>query len=224
MSETKTISWNPHPDNFRGDIAATLAMTTGEWEEVGAKFSRLDEDDGDNVELASATLGIGGEQIPFGVLTYGEDSTYLLLDCQREEISAAVRLVLDRLIAFRMLSRDRILDHGFPAKSARRVNSENGGENPRAARRKRKALARTKKGLKGNRLGAAHAKNLKGKVVALDGNSGYVVVRPVDGSKEFAVPRHQIKSRANKGLAVGSDVVVSKSSKPVRWVPDRSKV
>jgi CspA family cold shock protein len=114
MNSPTLISWNDKPQNFVGDIAATVALDANRWRQNGAEFSLIDNGDGEEVAIANALVqtGIGG--IEFGVLDYGDDTTYLLVPATGDEKVPLIAAVLDALLQLGLLSSADILDERSP--------------------------------------------------------------------------------------------------------------
>jgi DNA-binding CsgD family transcriptional regulator len=73
------ITWIPDADHFDANPAATVALDRARWEALGATFTEVDDGDDETPGLAVGWTAADGVEVEFGVLDYGEDSTFLLV-------------------------------------------------------------------------------------------------------------------------------------------------
>jgi hypothetical protein len=86
-----SITWLSGVERFDANPTATVAVDRGRWETLGATFVEVDDGDDERPGLAAGQVG----GLDFGVLDYGEDETFLLVEEETEASHAGV-LVLDR--------------------------------------------------------------------------------------------------------------------------------
>lgn len=94
------VKWLSPADLIKAqsDFAAT-AMTTGEdWERSGAKFSTIDDGEGEMVRSASGVCATSVGGIAFRVWDYGDEPvTYLLVEGELSERPALAELVVTQM-------------------------------------------------------------------------------------------------------------------------------
>lgn len=73
------IAWDAPGRSLAANPGATLALDRHAWERLGARFSAVDDGQGERPNLATGSMSTSGGPVPFGVLDYGESTTYLLV-------------------------------------------------------------------------------------------------------------------------------------------------
>jgi DNA-binding CsgD family transcriptional regulator len=96
--DTDLIAWDDEPRELAADPAATLSVDRVRWEKAGANFASYVDDIGGSTAIATATTRGLGEEVLFGVLDYGETTSYLLVSGSYEEHGNSVDAVLQALI------------------------------------------------------------------------------------------------------------------------------
>jgi hypothetical protein len=85
------IRWNPSVDRFDANPAATVALDRAAWEQHGALFAERDDGDDERVGLAVGEIVTPRGPFHFGVLDYGEDTTFVLVPGRdRAAVDAAI--------------------------------------------------------------------------------------------------------------------------------------
>jgi cold shock CspA family protein len=79
MSPTAQIEWSIDTDLSGADPTVALCVNRRDWEVLGARFHAIDDGQGEQPLLASATVETRLGPVSLGVLDYGGDSTYLLI-------------------------------------------------------------------------------------------------------------------------------------------------
>lgn len=210
MSDPNPVSWQEQPDEFRGDIGATVALDAKRWTAAGAAFSAIDDGDGETVGLARAKIATRSGDIDFGILDYGEQSTFILVAADAQRMAQQVRVVLETLTNVGVLAPDEVLDESSPSEES--IDIANAPEivdadvsapsvHPPTERKARKPRGRGRKQIRNYKI--KRAKSLHGKIVSFDEATGFAVVRPADGSPEVAVHRSKIRATSKKKLKAG---------------------
>jgi DNA-binding CsgD family transcriptional regulator len=88
------ITWIPGADHFDANPAATVALDRARWEALGATFTEVDDGDDENPGLALGWTVVDGVEVEFGVLDYGEDSTFLLVPGRDGPATDSVRSLI----------------------------------------------------------------------------------------------------------------------------------
>ena len=96
--DTHLIVWDDEPREIAADPAATLMVDRVRWENAGASFASYVDDIGGSTAIATATTRGLGEEVLFGVLDYGETTSYLLVSGSYREHGNSVNAVLQALI------------------------------------------------------------------------------------------------------------------------------
>jgi hypothetical protein len=88
-----TLIWNPDATRFDGNPAATVALDRDAWQRLGATFTEIDDGDDETPGLAVGRVN----ELPFGVLDYGEGETFLLVPSDAPSAAASAPILLDAL-------------------------------------------------------------------------------------------------------------------------------
>ena len=97
VSRIPSITWHEPGGRVAADPGATLALDRTAWERLGARFAPVDDGQGENPGLATASLSTKEGPVTVGVLDYGESITYLLVPGARDERPTTTAQVLQAL-------------------------------------------------------------------------------------------------------------------------------
>jgi transcriptional antiterminator NusG len=122
--ETKLITWDPAAQDVAADPAATLALSRGQWEALGAHFEPTEDVLGGTARIATGVVQ-ANEPVRFAVLDHDAETTFLLVEGSYLEHDEQVTVVLQALVAEHLVAADQILER-LPAGDER-------GENPLVA-------------------------------------------------------------------------------------------
>lgn len=244
MTSPELISWSERPEDFAGDIAATVARDADDWQRTGATFSSIEDRDSGAVAVASALVQTEFGQVEFGVLDYGDDATYLLVPATGKDRDPLAAAILEALLQLEVLSPDDILDERSPreyrASLEARVTAlerwagmelqttqdapdaiEGIVDSPAAVPQSLRAATglRTEGRERATSEHETHRKvgTVTGTVKWFSDDKGYGFITPDDGSKDVFVHQSDIQGKRKKSLAVGAKVTFKTS------VSDRSK-
>jgi cold shock CspA family protein len=115
MNESQyRVEWMEDPEEFRGDISATVSVEGHHWREIGAQFSSVEDEQTGPVDLAAGTVEFPGGAVQFGLLDYGSDVTYLLTPVSGRAKEELATLALLALAEAGALSLDDVLEESNP--------------------------------------------------------------------------------------------------------------
>jgi len=73
------IIWHQRPEGFRGDIVSVATLSEAAWELLGARFTKVDDGQGELVNVARGSYVYENQSKDFAVLGYEQETTYLLI-------------------------------------------------------------------------------------------------------------------------------------------------
>jgi CspA family cold shock protein len=98
------IQWDPEPKLLAADPAASLALDGSSWQRIGAHFRPVDDGNGEEPGLATASVETPIGTVFIAVLDYGAEITYLLVPGVEPDRFAATAAVLEAFEAAGLLS------------------------------------------------------------------------------------------------------------------------
>lgn len=109
-----TLSWNASPHLASGHTVAVLEMTRPQWEAAGATFVDVSGSGQHDVHIAAGSIMASGRPVSFGVLDYGQSTTYLVTESSAQSRTVATLEILRALIA----------NHAISAQAVRATDGE----------------------------------------------------------------------------------------------------
>jgi CspA family cold shock protein len=212
------------PEEFAGDIAATMALGGEYWRDLDAPFASFDDGQGGTAELAAGTVEIPGGTVQFGVLDYGGGVTYLLAPATGAAKEKLADLALQGLAEAGALSLDDVMNEDNPYEEpslAERVSVLEQWAGEAMADAETSAVpvavdvevpadypdvapeyAPVGEPAEVEPFSVRHIGTIK----LLDFGKGYGVISPDGGGKEIFVPVTSVKDKYRQALAEGAKV------------------
>ena len=225
MNATRSILWNRYPGDFTGDIGSVLALDARRWRELGAQFTPMPDNEGEEPGLAVGRIESGTEQLTFGVLDYSEEQTFLLVPASGSAKEQLANAVIKALLEAGAIVAADVMDDPSPFAVARALDErisaleQSVGESLAEAKpaaepvavdivvvsTPRSSIQAEKRKLDLTKIRLLEKDRHLGTVKKFDPQEGKVYIEPADGSKIVFVKKDSLVGK-NIKLSEGTPV------------------